>query len=122
MIVCRRCGASLTDPHDHDQPRRSAFSAASFAAPSGELQVARGERRPRTRPSDLESRDQRLNVRRAILCQVPGIHRVRAKAIVLRYPTISALMAASVDELEAIPVKESKLGRELAIALKRVFE
>ena len=37
-------------------------------------------------------------------------------------PTISGLMAASVDELEAIPVKESKLGRELAVALKRVFE
>jgi hypothetical protein len=31
-------------------------------------------------------------------------------------------MAASVNDLAAIPIKKSPLGRELAVALQRVFE
>ena len=146
MVLCRRCGASVehdTDEHEHkdsledgelnDQPASTASPVAAVSAakampdetpndePRNPSQAPR-ERRPRTEPSDLVSRAQRLIVRRAILCQVPGISRVRAEAIVGQYPTISALMEASVNELEAIPIKKSKLGRELAIALKRVFE
>ena len=143
MVLCRRCGASVEhdiDEHEHedgelnDQPSPSTDSPvaavpAAKAKPdetpnggSGNPSQAPRERRPRTEPSDLVSRAQRLIVRRAILCQVPGISRVRAEAIVGQFPTISALMEASVNELEAIPIKKSKLGRELAIALKRVFE
>jgi hypothetical protein len=89
---------------------------------SGESSGDRPERRARLQPSALRARAQRLVVRRAMLCQVPGISRVRAEAIVARYPTLRALMAASIVELEAVPIKKSPLGRELAVALKRVFE
>ena len=89
---------------------------------SGESSGERRERRARLQPSALRARAQRLVVRRAMLCQVPGISRVRAEAIVARYPTLRALMAASIVELEALPIKKSPLGRELAVALKRVFE
>jgi hypothetical protein len=89
---------------------------------SGESSGERPERRARLQPSALRARTQRLVVRRAMLCQVPGISRVRAEAIVARYPTLRALMAASTVELEALPIKKSPLGRELAVALKRVFE
>jgi hypothetical protein len=89
---------------------------------SGESSGERPERRARLQPSALRARAQRLVVRRAMLCQVPGINRVRAEAIVARYPTLRALMASSIIELEAVPIKKSPLGRELAVALKRVFE
>ena len=89
---------------------------------SGESSGEQPERRARLQPSALRARAQRLVVRRAMLCQVPGISRVRAEAIVARYPTLRALMAASIVELEAVPIKKSPLGRELAVALKRVFE
>ena len=140
MVLCRRCGASVerdVDEHEHKPasiaiPAATAIPAAK-AVPDETPRSHRGgkprtpsqaprERRPRTEPSDLVSRAQRLIVRRAILCQVPGISRVRAEAIVGQFPTISALMEAEMEELEAIPIKKSKLGRELAIALKRVFE
>ena len=80
------------------------------------------ERRPRMKPSALHLHKQRLIVRRAMLCQVPGINRVRAEVIVAKYPTIGALMEASVTELERLPIKKTPLGQELAVALKRVFE
>ena len=71
---------------------------------SGESSGERPERRARLQPSALRARAQRLVVRRAMLCQVPGISRVRAEAIVARYPTLRALMAASTVELEALPI------------------
>jgi len=74
------------------------------------------------KPSALHLHKQRLIVRRAMLCQVPGINRVRAEVIVAKYPTIGALMEASVTELERLPIKKTPLGQELAVALKRVFE
>ena len=140
MVLCRKCGASVEHDggeHEHKDgdtasPAVATALSKSKATPDatprsrgnqvGEPSQTPRERRPRTEPSDLVSRDQRLIVRRAILCQVPGISRVRAEAIVGRYPAISDLMEASVNELEAIPIKKSNLGRELAIALKRVFE
>ena len=74
------------------------------------------------KPWHLRLHKQRLVVRRAIYCQVPGINRVRAEAIVEAYPTISALMRADVKSLAAIPIKNAPLGMGLAEALKRVFE
>lgn len=79
-------------------------------------------RKSKVKPSALREHAQRLVVRRALYCQVPGINRVRAEAIVQAYPTVSALMHADVNALAAIPIKKSPLGMELAVALKRVFE
>ena len=79
-------------------------------------------RRPKTSPSVLRMRAERLAVRRAMVCQVPGINRVRAERIIAEYPTISALLKVSVSRLERLKIKEAPLGRELAVALKRVFE
>jgi ERCC4-type nuclease len=67
-------------------------------------------------------RAERLAVRRAMVCQVPGINRVRAERIIAEYPTISALLRVSVTKLERLKIKEAPLGHELAVALKRVFE
>ena len=79
-------------------------------------------RKPPLKPWHLRLHKERLAVRRAIYCQIPGINRVRAEAIVSTYPTISALTQADVKAIAAIPIKESPLGMELAVALKRVFE
>ena len=79
-------------------------------------------RKPPLKHWHLRKRQERLVVRRAIYCQIPGINRVRAEAIVSAYPTISALIQADVKAVAAIPIKESPLGMELAVALKRVFE
>ena len=79
------------------------------------------ERRPRMLPSALRRHEQRLIVRRAMICQVPGISRVRAEAIVNKYPTLRALMNAPENELASLLIKSSPLGPELATALKRVF-
>ena len=78
-------------------------------------------RQPRMLPSALRRNEQRLIVRRAMICQVPGINRVRAEAIVAKYNTLRALMDASENELAALPIKKSPLGNELAVAIKRVF-
>ena len=67
-------------------------------------------------------RAERLAVRRAMVCQIPGINRVRAERIIAEYPTIRALLKVSLTKLERLKIKEAPLGRELAVALKRVFE
>ena len=79
------------------------------------------ERKPRMLPSALRRHEQRLVVRRAMVCQLPGINRVRAEAIVNKYPTLRALMNATERELAVLPIKKSPLGLELAVAIKRVF-
>ena len=79
-------------------------------------------RKPPLKHWHLRKRQERLVVRRAIFCQIPGINRIRAESIVSAYPTISALMQADVKAVAGIPIKESPLGMELAVALKRVFE
>jgi len=79
------------------------------------------ERKPRMLPSALRRHEQRLVVRRAMICQLPGINRVRAEAIVNKYPTLRALMNATERELALLPIKKSPLGLELAVAIKRVF-
>ena len=126
MVLCQRCGASVASDSEHEHEDEDDRSDQPVARSQTSQRTGtsrrRSERRPRTRPADLRVNAQCLVVRRAVLCQVPGINRVRAEAIVRRYPTISALMAASVGELEAVPIKRSSLGRELAVALKRVFE
>ena len=97
-------------------------SASSRKKDSSKELSERPKKRRRVKAWELRLHAQRLIVRRAILCQIPGINRVRAELIVDRYPTISSLMAASVNDLAAIPIKASPLGRELAVALQRVFE
>ena len=108
-------GSDTESSASGDSPRRKA------SLENGSTKE-RPKKRRRMQTWALRLHAQRLIVRRAILCQVPGINRVRAEAIVNRYPTIGGLIAASVNDLEAITIKESPLGHELAVALKRVFE
>ena len=98
-------------------PHSSASSSEEPSEPSKPK-----ARKPPLKHWHLRKRQERLVVRRAIYCQIPGINRVRAEAIVSAYPTISALMQADVKAVAGIPIKEGPLGMELAVALKRVFE
>ena len=58
-----------------------------------------------------------------MLAKVPGMNRAKAKAVVeaLHTNTLSAIMAAPSSELAAISVGGSRLGADLAQALKRVI-
>ena len=102
-------------------PPPSLHSSASSSEEPSEPSKPKA-RKPPLKPWHLRLHKERLAVRRAIYCQIPGINRVRAEAIVSTYPTISALTQADVKAIAAIPIKESPLGMELAVALKRVFE
>ena len=99
-------------------------SIDTSSPPSPKSSDSSGEpkpRQPRILPSALRRKEQRLIVRRAMICQVPGINRVRAEAIVDKYQSLRALMNAPEHELAALPIKKSPLGSELAVAIKRVF-
>ena len=99
-------------------------SIDTSSPPSPKSSDSSGEpkpRQPRILPSALRRKEQRLIVRRAMICQVPGINRVRAEAIVDKYQSLRALMNAPEHELAALTIKKSPLGIELAVAIKRVF-
>ena len=102
-------------------PPPSPPSSASSSKGPSEPSKSKVRKKP-LEPWHLRLHKQRLVVRRAIYCQVPGISRVRAEAIVTAYPTISALMQADLKAIAAIRIKNAPLGMGLAEALKRVFE
>ena len=56
----------------------------------------------------------------ALVC-VNGLSRAKAEAIVKAYPTMRALLDASVKELAAVQVGERKLGPAVAARVKEVF-
>jgi hypothetical protein len=80
------------------------------------------EKKQRVTPASLRLHAERLVVRQKMLRCIPGISKVRAEAICAVYPTVSALLGASVKQLESVPVGKTRLGSELAVAVKRVFE
>ena len=112
--------ATSSSPDQESDLSQSTTNSTTSSVPA----VARlpQPRRPKTSPSVLRMRAERLAVRRAMVCQIPGINRVRAERIIAEYPTIRALLKVSLTKLERLKIKEAPLGRELAVALKRVFE
>lgn len=80
------------------------------------------EKKQRATPASLRLHAERLVVRQKMLRCIPGISKVRAEAICAVCPTVSALLGASVMQLESVPVGKTRLGNELAVAVKRVFE
>ena len=57
-----------------------------------------------------------------MLSKIPGMSRLKARAVVAFLPnsTMSAIMTCPSDELAAIPVGSGRLGKEVAVALKKV--
>ena len=110
FLRCKACGTALhkveTDTADEpvsDKPNPTA-------------------RKRRTTPQMLRYKTTRLSTRVSMLAAIPGLGMVRAQAIVRKYPTFTALMAAQPDDLSKIVIKFSPLGSDLALAVRRVVK
>jgi hypothetical protein len=123
QVVCSACGSVLLfgtkDPADEEEQ----VAVPPKKTKRGSGQHARSVLR-HVSQSMLKFEETRRACRVAMLAMVPGIGVVRANALVRAYPTATfeKLMAASLDELASLHVKNRRLGMDMALAIKHVLQ
>ena len=109
--VCDQCGSALIS--------HTINSKCVKPRPKPTIQK---KRQPRKTPEKLRSLAVRAEIKIDMLAAIPGVSRAKAGAILARFPTFAAMVAAPSDLIASVLCKNGKrLGTELGVAVWRAL-
>jgi hypothetical protein len=113
VIRCEQCGSLLAHGHEHVTAEKPPPPKPKPRAPA----------RRKVEPKMLRYRANRAALHVAMYSQIPGVSKVRATVLQKEYPTFTALMEASVDDIVYLFNERTGLAKaeEIAEAIYRTF-